>query len=46
MPQRRCASVLKRARVGADAVVLIEGVYSTSDLLRGYLNYTIWIERP
>ena len=30
----------------ADAVVLLEGVYSTSELLRLYCDYTIWIECP
>jgi len=32
--------------VRGDAVVLIEGVYSTSDLLRRYLDYTIWVDCP
>ena len=32
--------------VPADAVVLVEGVYSSSDLLRGYLDYRIWVDCP
>jgi uridine kinase len=30
--------------VPADAVVLLEGVYSTSEPLRGYLDFTIWVD--
>jgi uridine kinase len=29
--------------VPADAIVLVEGVYSTSEPLRGYFDYTIWV---
>jgi uridine kinase len=32
--------------VPAHAIVLVEGVYSTSDLLRGWFDYTIWVECP
>jgi uridine kinase len=32
--------------VPADAIVLVEGVYSTSEMLRGYFDYTIWVESP
>jgi uridine kinase len=30
--------------VAADAVLLLDGVYSTSEPLRRYLDYTIWVE--
>jgi uridine kinase len=30
----------------SDAIVLVEGVYSTSELLRGYFDYRIWVESP
>jgi uridine kinase len=30
----------------ADAVVLLEGVYATSELLRGYFDYKIWVDSP
>ncbi len=32
--------------VSNGAVVVLEGVYSTTDLLRGYLDYTIWVDCP
>jgi uridine kinase len=32
--------------VTADAIVLVEGVYSTSELLRRYIDYTIWVDCP
>jgi uridine kinase len=32
--------------VPADAVVLVEGVYSTSEQLRRYFDYTIWVDCP
>ncbi len=32
--------------VPADAVMLLEGVYSTSKRLRGYLDYSIWVACP
>jgi uridine kinase len=32
--------------VPAGTVVLLEGVYSTSELLRGYLDFTIWVDCP
>ncbi len=32
--------------VPADVVVVLEGVYSTSDFLRGYLDHAIWVECP
>jgi uridine kinase len=32
--------------VPAGAVAVLEGVYSTSAPLRGYFDYTIWIECP
>ena len=32
--------------VAADAVVLVDGVYSTSELLRGYFDHTIWVDCP
>jgi uridine kinase len=33
-------------RVPADAIVLVEGAYSTSELLRGYFDFKIWVETP
>jgi len=33
-------------QVPADAVVFVEGVYSTSQQLRGYFDYAIWVECP
>jgi uridine kinase len=30
----------------AHAVVLVDGVYSTTKLLRGYFDYTIWVDCP
>jgi uridine kinase len=32
--------------VPADAVILLEGVYSTSQRLRGFLDYSIWVDCP
>jgi uridine kinase len=32
--------------VPADAIVLIDGVYSTSEMLRDYFDYKIWVESP
>jgi RimJ/RimL family protein N-acetyltransferase len=32
--------------VPADAVVLVEGVYSSSKLLREYFEFTIWVDCP
>ena len=32
--------------VPADAIVLLEGVYSTSELLRRYTDYSIWVDCP
>jgi uridine kinase len=36
----------ERHDVPADAVVLVEGVYSSSELLRGYFDYAIWVDCP
>jgi uridine kinase len=33
-------------RSPADAVVLVEGVYSSSEPLRGYIDYAIWVDCP
>jgi uridine kinase len=32
--------------VPVGAMVIVEGVYSTSELLRGYFDYTIWVDCP
>jgi uridine kinase len=32
--------------VPAGAVVVLDGVYSTSELLRGYCDYAIWVDSP
>jgi uridine kinase len=32
--------------VPSDAVILLEGVYSTSQRVRGFLDYSIWVDCP